>query len=376
MPYDATICIVYFVVTDWFKMELRLLVRYLVVIASFVEVVAIMKVALITGSYPPDICGVADYTAQLSESLERAGASVSIFSRKRWDLANAVRLRKELVGLNADVVHMQYPTRGYGYGLAPQCLSLLSSFVVTLHECSQAHILRQVSLYPFTIRTSNLIFTNEYERDYLRRFAPWLASKSSVIPIGTNVPVQPGSIERQADVVTYFGLIRPRKGLESVIKAAQLLQLRQSHLTVRIVGTVMPGHEQYYASLRRQAEGFPIDWQLGLTGSDLSCALAQTSIAYLPLPDGASERRSTLIAMLSNGAVVITTNGPQTPPSMHQAVLFADSAEHAVVLAEKIARDSEKLAAQRHSAIDYAARYSWDYIAAEHLAIYHRVAAL
>jgi glycosyltransferase involved in cell wall biosynthesis len=331
-----------------------------------------MKVVMVTGSYPPDICGVADYTSRLSEALQKKGISVSVFTGKQWDIANSIKLRKEILSFNANIVHIQYPTTGYGHGLAPQLLSLLNPFVVTIHECSQAHVLRRASLYPFTIRAKSIILTDEYERNYLQRLTPWIKSKSVVIPIGANIPIQSGNIERRANVITYFGLIRPQKGLERVIEAARLLKSRGSRLTVRIIGTVMPGHERYYTALRSRSEGLSVDWQLGLSNGALSHALAQTSIAYLPIPDGASERRSTLIAMLSNGAAVITTKGLHTPPSMYHAVLFSNSVKCAVSLAERIACDTEELDAQSRRAVAYASKYDWDHIAEEHISIYQR----
>lgn len=329
-----------------------------------------MKIILLTGSYPPDICGVADYTEQLYESLRKEGLGVSIFTGKRWGLSRAARINRELSLMDADLYHMQYPATGYGWKLGPQFLSLLRPFVMTIHECSQAHPLRQLSLLPFTVRARKIIFTNEFEQRYAHRLAPWIKKRSTLIPIGNNVPLVSGIAKGTDKAVTYFGLIRPQKGLEQIIELGRFCKARANGLTVRIIGTVLPGNEEYFERLRDEARNLPIAWCLGLTGQSLSQALAETAVAYLPFPDGASERRSSLIAMLSNGAATITTYGSHTPRDLSNAVLFADSPTRAVELAENLYYDSNAREEQQRASIKHAVKYSWVNIAHEHLALY------
>jgi glycosyltransferase involved in cell wall biosynthesis len=332
-----------------------------------------MKIVLLPGSYPPDICGVSEYTARLVESLEKAGATIEVFTGKNWALANSLRLGHELAALGADVLHMQYPTTGYGKNLGPQALSLLWPFVMTIHECSQAHVLRRLALYPFSLRARKVIFTNEFEQRYCHRFAPWIKSKSVVIPIGSGIPLASGIVRRQPNVVTYFGLIRPQKGLEQVIELARLFKQRANGLSVRILGTIMPGYEDYYARLRTDAVDLPITWQLDLDEGTLSHALAEVEVAYLPFPDGASERRSSLIALLANKTAVITTRGFHTPLTLEKAIQIATSPAEAVVLAEELFHNPEEMEHKQRNAAEYCSKFSWDMIAAEHMAIYKQL---
>lgn len=80
-----------------------------------------------TGSYPPDICGVADYTARLGESLQKAGVYVDIYKGRRSGLRDAASITCELRAIGADVLHMQYPATGYGWRLGPQLLRVQAS---------------------------------------------------------------------------------------------------------------------------------------------------------------------------------------------------------------------------------------------------------
>lgn len=334
-----------------------------------------MKILLMTGSYPPDICGVADYTERLAESLRHAGIEVSILTGMRWNGTNVLRLNEQIEARGADILHMQYPTTGYGWHVGPQLVSLLKPFVITIHECSQSHVFRRLSLYPFSLRAPYVIFTNEYERRYASGFAPWITHKSTVIPIGSNVCTSRVEVMRAPNVVTYFGLIRPLKGLEQVIRFARQCRNRNNGLSVRVVGTVLPGNEAYHATLVREAEDLAIEWKLGLQGDNLSRVLAGAEIAYLPFPDGASERRGSLIAMLESGAAVITTRGPHTPPSMDNVVDFASSAQEAVDAAEALFRDPLRRSKRRNAGLEYAARFSWESIASQHVALYERLRA-
>ncbi len=107
---------------------------------------------------------------------------------------------------------MQYPTLGYGYSLSPHLLSLVKPMVITIHEASQAHILRFISLFAFTLNSQRLIFTSNYERKYFEKFYPYVKDKTYVIPIGSNIPFCPKEGERKREIV-YFGLIAPNKNL-------------------------------------------------------------------------------------------------------------------------------------------------------------------
>ena len=332
-----------------------------------------MKVLLITGSYPPDICGVAGYTARLEESLQTAGAEVTIYTCRRWGLRNSADIAREISAISADMFHIQYPAIGYGWKLGPQLISLLRPLVVTLHECSHAHVLRQLSLYPFSLRSPRIIFTNEYEQGYAQRFAPWIKSRSIPIPIGSNIPIATSQPKHSDKIVTYFGLIRPQKGIEQLLAVARILKTQRKGYGIRIIGTVMPGHEQYLKYLRNEAQDLPVQWILGLADDELARTLAETEVAYLPFEDGASERRGSLIAMLTNRAAVITTLGRHTPSAMIGAVLVANSPDQAVVLAEEMYDNPDRRAALQLKAAIYAEKFAWDNIAADHIAIYQEL---
>ncbi len=117
-----------------------------------------MRVLLITGSFRPMRCGVGDYTCNLAEALavdpknhvgvltgisgEAKGksAGIEIFPViKNWSLSEAVKVIKIILYWSPDIVHVQYPTQGYGNGLLPWVLPMISflmgkKVVQTWHE--------------------------------------------------------------------------------------------------------------------------------------------------------------------------------------------------------------------------------------------------
>jgi glycosyltransferase involved in cell wall biosynthesis len=331
-----------------------------------------MKVLLVTGSYPPDVCGTAEYTARLCDALQRSGVDAHIFYRSNWSLPRVPALLDELGRLRPDLVHMQYPTTGYGWHLGPQAIGLATPLVVTLHEASQSHVLRKLSLYPFLLNSRHFIFTNRYEQAAVTRWAPWIRNESTIIPIGCNILVSPPHT-KLPNTVTCFSIIRPNKGLEDVIELARLLRANAITATLRIVGAVMPRWLSYYERLRSESKGLPIDWFVDRNDDELSRILSETSLAYLPFPDGASERRSSLIAMFMNQACVITPRGAHTPNEMYNCIVTASSPTEAAARVHQLLASPEPAATVAARGYAYSQRFDWDSIGLQHRGVYEKL---
>jgi len=331
-----------------------------------------MKIAMITGSYPPNVCGAGDYTERLVGSLENFGHSVEVITGSGWRLSDAPAVLKRINACGADIVHLQYPTVGYGRKLGPQLIALVARGVVTLHEASQTHLLRRLSLLPLLL-SRHIIFTNRFERDYVCRIAPWVRQRSSIVPIGSNMPVGRVDGERRLDEIVYFGLIRPAKGLEQVLDAARILKQRIPGMMVRIVGLALKEHETYLEMLRRASADLPVVWDLGLSDQEAANRMANAAIAYGPFPDGASERRGSLLALLTNGVATVTTRGVQTPSALDHVVEFAASPIEAVAIFEALRKDGLRRTTLVEQGARYAASFSWPDIADQHIRLYESI---
>ena len=327
-----------------------------------------MKIALVIGHCPPGVCGVGDYTTCLSDALAARGVQARVIVSQDWRVVAALKMRDSLE--NFDLVHIQYPTLGFGYRLGPHALSLLQSCVVTIHEASQRRILRKLSLLPFMVRPRHVIFTSDFERRFVTGWVPWVARISSIVPIPSNIKAFPQEKLRTMNEIVYFGLILPRKGLEQVVELSRLIKSEGLDLKVRIIGKPRPEHMRYSEELRELTVGLPVIWDLDLSEDQVAERLASSVVAYLPFPDGASERRSSLKAALVNGVAVITTQGAHTPESMKNVVRFSESPREALVIARFLLQNLQDRTGLAANAAQYLRQCTWERVADHHLAVY------
>ncbi len=332
-----------------------------------------MKIAIITGSYPPDTCGIGDYTAQLVNALVKKGTATEVICRENWSLRNISEVLKSIHAVKPDIIHIQYPTAGFGKKLTPQLLSLMMPSVITIHEVTKAHILRKLSLYPFAIRSRHIVFTTPFERSFSIRSAPWISGRSSVIPVGSSIRTAPENSVRDHDCIVYFGLFRPNKGIEDVFTLASLVKKRGLPFFVRMVGKPFPEGSDYSRELYRRSKELPIEWDIDLPEDSIAGLLAQSGTAYMPFPDGASGRRTSLLALLANGVATITTRGSHTPDALDRSVLFAENPEKALRMAETIRADGDLRKRLSDNGRAYAELFSWDTIAARHIQLYENL---
>jgi glycosyltransferase involved in cell wall biosynthesis len=329
-----------------------------------------VKAALLCGPCPPGACGVGDYTVCLASALDQRGMEARIISSSDWNLLGAIKRMEESVGSRFDILHIQYPTVGFGGGLIPQGLALLRKCVVTIHEASEAHILRKLALLPFGIHSERIVFTSEHEREFAMRWVPWISRVSCVIPIASNIGAFEGPTKRSLDEILHFGLIMPNKGLESVIALGKLVKASGLSFRIRIIGSCPPKYAGYFKDLKSKTVTLPIIWDHELSERQVAKALASSSIAYLPYPDGVSERRATFKAALLNGVMVITTRGQHTPSGLEDVVTFSASPKEALGAARFLASNAEQRTGLANRARCYARQFSWNSIAEAHFVLY------
>jgi glycosyltransferase involved in cell wall biosynthesis len=330
-----------------------------------------MKVAMITGSCPPDACGVGDYTFRLVQALSESGADIEIITKQSWKLTNIRKLAREVSTVSPDLIHIQYPTVGYGSKLGPQMLSLLvPRCVITLHEVSQANPLRRLSLYPYSLRADRIVFTNSFEKEYATKYAPWIARRSSVIPIGSAIRSCNSNLVKDLDEIVHFGLIRPQKGIEEVLSLARLIKINSLSLKIRMIGIVEPRFQQYLQKLQNISTDLPVIWNLGLPEEEVSVLLSRSKVAYMPFPDGVSERRSSLLALLSNNVVTVTTFGSFAPSEMNGVVKYAATPVDALTTIKDCLSNTEKNSEVINKMKKYIQRRQWSEIASMHVMLY------
>jgi glycosyltransferase involved in cell wall biosynthesis len=254
-----------------------------------------VRIALIAGTYAPDRCGVAHYTAHLRATLAQRGIescvltthaaanamddSTVIGSVKAWDLTNLRSLVRAIHRTDADILHIQHAAGTYGFDRSIFLLPLLLNatgwnrpIITTIHEYGwwewqpkwiPQQILESLKLWGqkrywwdredgFLITKSDAIITTneEAERVIVDRL-PLFNRKLYRIPIGANVEVAPidrTSARRRllqtcnwsddAVVIAFFGFLHPVKGLETLLSAFRKVLQKQPQARLILIGGV------------------------------------------------------------------------------------------------------------------------------------------
>lgn len=331
------------------------------------------KILLVTGSAPPDACGVGDYTASLASALQRAGQAVEVLCHRDWSIAGTSKAVRILLAESNSIIHMQYPTMGYRYSLGPQLGMIVKRGVVTIHEFSLAHPLRKLSLIPFTLRSRRLVMTSEFERDEMAKKMPWARNKMRIIPIGSNIGSFPEVLKVREESVVYFGLIMPRKGLEAFIEFARLVRSRGLKWDLSIIGKIAPGKEDYARGLMDSARSLGVRCVLDASAESVSDQLSRAGLGYLPFPDGASDRRGSLKAALVVGLPCITTQSEQTSRDLAQILTFAQTPSAAVEKAIALMGSLDERERLSRLARDFSSQFTWERIALMHQRMYQEL---
>jgi len=337
-----------------------------------------MRVALL-GAGAGRVCGVSDYTVRLAEALEREGCTV-LLPQWQWESWRVPWYAGALTAEGVNVVHAQYPAAVYRFSLAP--LILLSAGrwakVLTLHEWSQSHPLRRQMSNALALLSDLVIFTSRREerrwraQSYLRR----RGCRTGVIPIGSNITtsVASRSARQRKDEVVYFGLIRPKKGIELFLEVARQALKEELPARFLVIGETPRGCERYAAGMREMAERLGnVVWVGGREPSEAHELMSQAKIAYLPYPDGASEGRSSLLAALGAGLAVVTTWGQDTPEELRHVCVFATTAEEVLPAIRRLLVDEGLRSMLVSRGEQYVARRNWSSIARAHVALYEEV---
>jgi len=283
---------------------------------------------------------------------------------------------QEVLKLRPEAIHIQYPSIPLGASLVPQALTMMTRKVpvlVTLHEFRHTHLLRRVSCLSFALRSRTIVFTTEVESQRFLVWYPWARRKSAIVPIGSNIPLSEEREDQDPLGVFYFGLIKPDKGLEEFVKLVKLARDRNRPYQFAIIGAFVPRYASYFKSFRKSTDGLPITWHLDLPAEQAAVRLASLRFAYMPLPDGASERNASLLAALRNGAVVITKQGLQTTNKLSTVVEFASDPSQALNSLDYLASNTEQADTLSLQGREYASQFSWRSIAQAHRQLYEEV---
>ena len=330
---------------------------------------------IITGTYPPRKCGVGDYCQNLLSTPQ--AKDWKLYTDDNWSISTLFQKIKKIKKSNSNIINIQYPTVGYGKSILPHILTiyltkiLKKKVVITLHEYSQLGWKGKLAASLFLKFGTHIVFTTEFERQYAIKKYPQLKNNSSIIKIYSNILTkheQP-SFEHRSYDMGYFGYIRPEKGLENYIETAKKIQKTNPNFKAYIMGQTQDEFSSYHKPLLDSLSDSNITLLLNRSNQEVSDILSQTKIAYLPYPDGLTERRGSFLASLLHHCIIVTTKGNFTTEAQLSTFNFVNKEEAHSKITEIINYPTETINKQIDKMNIYIANQipsSWEDVANEY----------
>lgn len=351
---------------------------------------------------PPIRCGIGyylnrllDYTTHPFRVLTtsgtdihtRADATYYVPSWKIRDLPELIRTAKKD---HPSIIHIQYPALGYGRQLGinflPYCLRLFtrSKIIITLHEFHASRFIGKTRNLITTLPCHRVIVSNTRDQAAL----PWiLRRKSSIIPIGSNIPLAPrnrqyfntllarAGFSKSSKTAVFFGFAFAAKGIETALEAAyksgtQLLLLSE-------LDENNPYHKKLIAKIDiLKAQGARIFATGYLSDQEVSEVLQECDYFLLPQPLPLTAKSGTAIAAAVHGLIIVST--ADSDPKMNLPYRNKDNAVllkrvGPLTLAKALTGlqvDPELESTIKKHAKELSQYFSWEGIAEEHELLY------
>lgn len=285
-------------------------------------------------------CGVGDYTANLADALGRCkDTSVAVLTDaaatpissylnfevfpivKGWRLVDAVRIAKFALRWRPDLVHIQYPTQGYGRRYLPWLLPTLFSVVnvpvvQTWHEYHFERVRRNLLNAALS---GGLIVVRPNYKEMMPGWYRWLIRRKhfEFIPNASAIPRSSLSDEERVSLrsrfataptrlIVYFGFVYPSKRVELLFEIADP---SQHHIV--LICDLNPSDE-YHKTIKKSINKEPWIGKVTVTGflpsDEVGRLLAAADAVVLPFRDGAGTWNTSVQAAVTQGTFVLTTS--------------------------------------------------------------------
>jgi glycosyltransferase involved in cell wall biosynthesis len=307
-----------------------------------------MRILVFNPSYPPVACGVGAYTRGLARALVRAGHDVTVVTGAKsttradgpprvlpllssWGVVAFLRAWPRFARPRPDIVVSCYPAAFDGShsalylvpGLAKALLGRPRTIFI-VHEFIRSGGIEQRLLRLAMWAADRIVAVTEAESDAIVTRYPSLAARTVVRHNPPTIPV--AALDSEADtrmraalaprerpVIGFIGLLWvAAKGFEELLEAL----VRTDALLVA-TGSLDPAnayHAHVAAQIERLGLGERVRWLGFVRDEEAGRLLRAVDAVVLPYRGGAESGYTSLLAALVNGAAVITTRGPQTPP--------------------------------------------------------------
>ena len=331
-----------------------------------------MKIALVTGEFPPMEGGVGAFTQELARALYSQGHEIHIITSKnampadseqkhygrhpepydlgyaqlharigRWHWPSTAKVADYTLRNEFDVVNIQYQAAAYNMNslavnLMPWRLKHVTRAIVTFHDLRTPYLfpkagsLRGKAITLMARQATGVIVTNSEDFESLQS---QIKSPLAAIPIGSNIDVYRANhveigevrdllgLDRDNKLLGYFGFVNESKGADTLVHALSLLP--QSYHLAFIGGQTgasdaanSPFLDQVKKLISELELNDRVHWTGFIPDERASTFLQATDMMVMPYRDGASLRRGTLMATLAHGRPLISTRPAAPVPEL------------------------------------------------------------
>lgn len=283
-------------------------------------------------------CGVGDYSYGLAKALASDPAShigvltsdrgektdsLEVFPViKEWSLLEVLKVIKTIRHWSPDIVHIQYPTQGYGQGFLPWVLPLIAFMmrkrvVQTWHEGYGRR--SAPKLFLKAIVPGGMVVVRPQYKEELPislRWALWNkqyvfirnASPFPKIDLDEKVKsrLKKQYVKGQKRLIVFFGFVYPNKGVELLFEIAD-----PASDQIVIAGEIVEDSE-YQQEIMKLATTQPWAEKVTVTGflhpTDIAALMTIADAVILPYRVGGGEWNTSIHAAVMQGSFVITTS--------------------------------------------------------------------
>lgn len=376
-----------------------------------------MRIGLVTGEYSPMQGGIAAHCRILAQTLTAQGHHVAIYTdpqghsddhaipvthhRGRWRYATLKAIDRWVQHEQLDIVNLHYQTAAYQ--MSP-FIHFMPDLVRAAPVITTFHDLRFPYLFPKAGRlrdwivrrlawaSAGVIATNHEDLTQLREHP-----QHTLIPIGSSVHTAlPDAYDRDqwrerlgvssADfVIAHFGFINHSKGVNILLAAVNALVKAGYAFHLLMIGgragASDPTNQTYADQLDQWIAGSGLADRVHWTGyvedSVASAYFAAADVIALPFLDGASYRRSSLMAAIAHEMAIVTTKPNVSIPSFRNGdnlMWIAPNNIPALAAALQVLYRHADLRTQlRHGAAQLKTTFAWGPIATANVAFFKQV---
>ena len=300
-----------------------------------------MRILFVTGSLPPQRCGVGDYTNHLMVALNKhSKCEVGVLTSsslvqgcdekkytiypvmQNWSFSELGKFIAIVKNFNPDIIHIQYPAQGYGTKFLPWLLPFIGfllciKIVQTWHEIYGPR--QMFRFFWLGIVPGGLIVVRPEYDNKLSRWLRW-GLKNKVIRFIRNASSIPRAslsideakrlkkyyLKSQKRLITFFGFIYPEKRVEL------LFDIADSHKDQIIICGARPEIGEYQKSVHVKSNCFPWTGKVSITGElpgeEVAKLLAVSDAVILPFKSGGGDWNTSIHGAQAQGTFVLTTS--------------------------------------------------------------------